>query len=372
MNKLNKPRIEEIETLRGFAFLAVVMQHSIAHYFPLPGAGLADGVILGLILLLSKFAVPLFVFITGLVLFYNYDGEVRYSLFVRKRFKDIVLPYLPWAIWYAIVFQHLNLTDAGSISKLALLIVTGKASYHLWYIVMIVQFYLLFPLLQRVIRKWKPKGASIAAAAVVVLGVLYVLLMQQWGILYQWALRLDVPVLSSFFTKYLDRNALMFFFYFALGAAAGLYLEQWRTWMLRYRYWIIGIYGIMLCGMLFVVAAHFKLQPTITIRYDDLSLLRPQMAVLLTLSVMATYIFAMNFSRNAPGSLRKIITIAGAYSYTAYLAHAYVLRYTERAADFLFPDGSITLRTITAFLLCAAGALLLAFLLRKLSKRTGK
>ncbi len=372
MNKLNKPRIEEIEALRGFAFLAVVMQHSIAHYFPLPETRLADGVILGLLLLLSKFAVPLFVFITGLVLFYNYDGDVRYSVFIRKRFRDIVLPYLPWAIWYAIVFQHLNVLEAGSLSKLALLILTGKASYHLWYVVMIVQFYLLFPLLQRLVRKWKPTSVTKAAVVISLLGMLYVLLMQQWGVIYRMAAAHNIPVLSSYFTKYLDRNALMFFFYFALGAAAGLYLEFWRAWMMRFRYVIIGVYGIMLCAMLFVVVAHFKIHPTVAIRYDDLSLLRPQMAVLLTVSLMAVYIFAMNFTKHAPASLINMITIAGSYSYMAYLAHAYVLRYTERAADFIFPGGSITLRTITAFILCAVGALLLAYLLRKTAKRLWK
>lgn len=372
MNKLIKPRIEEIEALRGFAFLAVVLQHSIAHYFPLPDTGLADGVILGLLLLLSKFAVPLFVFITGLVLFYNYDGDVQYGVFIRKRFKDIVLPYLPWAVWYAIVFQHLNVIEAGSLSKLALLILTGKASYHLWYIVMIIQFYLLFPLLQRLVRKWKPASEIKAAAVVFLLGVLYLLLMQQSGVIYRLAASLNIPVLSSYFMKYLDRNALMFFFYFAFGAAAGLYLEYWRTWMMRFQYVIMGVYGILLGAMLFVVVAHFKIHPTIAIRYDDLSLLRPQMAVLLTVSLMAVYIFAMNFTKHAPASLIKMITIAGSYSYTAYLAHAFVLRYTERAADSIFPGGSITLRTITAFILCAVGALLLAFLIRKIAIRLRK
>lgn len=129
----------------------------------------------------------MFVFITGLVLFYNYDGDVHYGVFVRKRFKDIVLPYLPWAVWYAIVFQHLNLTNAGSLSKLALMLVTGKASYHLWYIVMIVQFYLLFPLLQRIVRKSKPASVSIAWAVILLLGLLYMLLMQEWGVIYRMA-----------------------------------------------------------------------------------------------------------------------------------------------------------------------------------------
>ncbi|WP_235439864.1 hypothetical protein [Paenibacillus sp. DMB20] len=66
---MRKERIPEIERLRGLAFLAVVLQHSIAHYSVEEGMGLADGVGMAAMLLAVKFAVPAFIFITGLVLF---------------------------------------------------------------------------------------------------------------------------------------------------------------------------------------------------------------------------------------------------------------------------------------------------------------
>ncbi|BBH20696.1 membrane protein [Paenibacillus baekrokdamisoli] len=372
MNKLHKPRIEEIEILRGFAFLAVVLQHSIAHYFPLPNTRLEDGVILGLLLLLAKFAVPLFVFITGMVLFYNYDGDIRYGVFLRKRFKDIVLPYLPWVLLYAIAFQHLNLFAPDSLYRLGRMAVTGKASYHLWYIVMIVQFYLLFPLLQRAVKKWKPQSASKAALLILALGLLYLLLMDKAGILYRGSIQLHQPFWTAFFNSYLDRNAIMYFFYFALGAAAGLYLDYWRSWLIRYRYILAAAYAALVIVMLFIVVAHFKLYPTMSIRYDDLSLLRPIMAVFLTFSIFAMYLFAMSFNQTAPAPLRKLIIIAGSYSYTAYLAHAYVLRYSSQAADLILPEGSITLRTLIAFIFCATGAILTAYLIRRIAKQFAK
>ncbi|MBW7459621.1 acyltransferase, partial [Paenibacillus sepulcri] len=361
---MKKPRIDEIEMLRGMAFLAVVMQHALAHYFPMTDTRLEDGVILGLLLLLSKFAVPLFVFITGLVLFYNYDGDIRYGAFIRKRFKDVILPYIPWAVLYAVTFQRLNLYEAGSLPKLGMMIFTGKASYHLWYIVMIAQFYLLFPLLQRMVRRWKPKSVRTAAIIVLALGLLYVWLMDQGGAVYRSADAWDIPFLSAFFTAYLDRNALMFFFYFALGAAAGLYLDHWRAWLIRCRHYLTALYALMVCWMLYVVVSHFKLYPDVIIRYDDLSLLRPEMAVFLTVSVLAVYAASISFMKNAPVWLRQMLTLAGIYSYIAYLAHAYMLRYTERAADWLLPGGSITLRTLTAFALSAVVSVALAYLLR--------
>src|SRR4051812_25941231 len=105
---MKKQKLDEIEALRAFAFLAVVLQHAIGHYAYGPESRLSDGVLLGVLLLLAKFAVPVFIFITGLVLFYNYSDGVQFGRFVRKRFKDILLPYMPWVILYSIINNGLT------------------------------------------------------------------------------------------------------------------------------------------------------------------------------------------------------------------------------------------------------------------------
>jgi peptidoglycan/LPS O-acetylase OafA/YrhL len=342
-----------------------VLQHAIAHYFPLPATGLGDGVLMGLLLILSKFAVPLFVFMTGMSLFYSYDDKVPYLTFMRKRLKDIALPYLPWALLYAIEFQHLQLLDSSSWQKLGLMLFTGKASYHLWYVVMVFQLYLIFPPLQRLVKGVRPRSfAATMGILAMMLGV-YLILMEQGGAIYRAAVSWDVPVLSAYFSKYLDRNALMYFFYFAMGAAAAFYVEQWRTWLMRLRYAILTAFAGMAIWLLYIVVAHFQLTPQLVIRYNDLGLLGPRMAVFLTLSVLAIYVAAMQWEQGAPGWLRKIIAWLGAYSYVAYLAHAYVLKYMERAADGMFGmDGSASARALVAFVLSAAGAALIAYLLR--------
>ncbi|WKL01241.1 acyltransferase [Paenibacillus amylolyticus] len=95
-----KERITEIESLRGIAFGAVVLQHSIAHYSLVPETRLEDGVLLAILLMLSKFAVPLFIFITGMVLFYNTGDKLHYGQFMRKRVNDVIVPYLIWSLIY--------------------------------------------------------------------------------------------------------------------------------------------------------------------------------------------------------------------------------------------------------------------------------
>ncbi|RCX19000.1 acyltransferase-like protein [Fontibacillus phaseoli] len=95
---MRKEKLAEIEILRGMAFLAVVLQHTIAGIFYQPGLSPLTLTVGTTVLGLIRFAVPLFVFITGVVLFYNYDAKINYVDFLRKRFKQVIIPYLSWTV----------------------------------------------------------------------------------------------------------------------------------------------------------------------------------------------------------------------------------------------------------------------------------
>lgn len=96
---MKKAKLEEIEILRGITFLTVVFQHIIAGIFYQPGLSPLTLNVATTFLGLIRFAVPLFVFITGVVLFYNYDAKVNYKDFLFKRFKHVVVPYLVWTVF---------------------------------------------------------------------------------------------------------------------------------------------------------------------------------------------------------------------------------------------------------------------------------
>ncbi|CAG7652305.1 acyltransferase [Paenibacillus allorhizosphaerae] len=366
---MRKSRIEEIEYLRAFAFLAVVLQHSIAHYAYLPETELADGVSLVIMLIASKFAVPLFIFITGLVLFYNYDGPFSYAGFLKKRFYDIVVPYLLWSVVYGLPLVVQKNGGLAAVIDMLRMFLTGKASYHLWYIVMILQFYLLFPLYRAAIGWLKqsictPKrtGISLLAAAVV-----YIYLMKLVGPIYVAAEQLHIPIVTPMFTEYEDRNALFFFFYFVLGAVAGLTVPYWREWLKRYDLALHIAFYAMSAYLGYRCVASFETSPKFAIHYDDLSLLRPVMAVFLILSVLVLYRSSMRMAESESRSYaRRLLTAVGQYSYGAYLAHALALTFATLAAGLVLPGVNVTIRTALAFALCASVSVLASFLLSKL------
>lgn len=360
-------RIEEIQYLRGVAFLAVVLQHSIAHYAYVPEVRLADGVMLAILLLISKFAVPLFIFITGLVLFYNYTQPISYGNFISKRFQDIIVPYLVWTLVYWWYYHGIQGDVWFEIKKVLLLAFTGKASYHLWYIVMIFQFYLVFPFLRPLFLAVKARLQSQRAVLglLAILGVAYLFVTGNVGSIGEAVAWLRIPVVSEWFTEYADRNAFFFLFYFLLGAVAGLGIEHWREWLLKWQGAINTVFSGVFLYFIYRVISHYQLEPEFKINFNDLFLLRPAMTVLLVSFLLFIYIWAMKYSVGAKGTTKRWLDRLGYYSYGAYLIHALMLDKSESITDWLLPGGNATVRTLVAFALCAALSVVLTMLLSK-------
>ncbi|WP_051620527.1 acyltransferase [Paenibacillus sp. UNC451MF] len=359
-------RIEEIQYLRGFAFLAVVLQHSIGHYAYLPETGLENGAVLALLLIAAKFAVPMFIFITGLVLFYNYRDKVPFVPFVRKRFKDIILPYIIWSTVYAIFFEETGTKIWIECKRILLDWFTGKASYHLWYVVMSIQLYLLFPVVQRgVLWVWNRSKPWMLRTGFVLLCLFYIYLTAEVGNIGSFFEGLHIPVITPLFTEYADRNALYFFIYFIMGAAVGLNFQLWKQWMMTTKWLWISLYLICCVVLFYKIMRSFQTSSGYVIQYNYTLLLQPFMALFLLLSVIAMSIAAVVLHEGTSTWLCQIFSYLGKHSYGAYLAHALMLTVGTDLTDRLLPGGNISVRTVAAFVICTLLSVLTAVVLSK-------
>ena len=98
---MQKHRLDEIDILRGLTFLAIALQHSLAGLIYAPDLDTASAWISAFLLILIRYAVPMFITITGLVLLYNHSqGELDYPQFLQKRLAQAFIPYLLWTIIY--------------------------------------------------------------------------------------------------------------------------------------------------------------------------------------------------------------------------------------------------------------------------------
>ncbi|MBA9086792.1 surface polysaccharide O-acyltransferase-like enzyme [Fontibacillus solani] len=355
---MRKAKLEEVEILRGIAFLAVVMQHTIAGIFYQPGLSpMALNVgttLLGLI----RFAVPLFVFITGVVLFYNYDAKVNYKDFLRKRFKQVIIPYLAWTVFYYVWVGFLSGVEATStwnqLADVIQLAFTGKASYHLWFMVMIIPFYVLFPLCKLLISKNRKWPINLAVAATI-----FVINMLLVYALSKGMITSDNPNLGFIF-NYLDRNFLFWIFYFMLGGLVGLYYDCWKTFV--HKTWVLSLL-LLGISMYYICVKIFRINEGVTdnpylFSANVTAPLKPFMMVTILLLLVLVFYLAEKIAANRSRPANLLRTF-GKYSFGAYLIHAFALNIVNNLVLSYLGVLGVFAQTIISFVLCSLLSLIL-------------
>ena len=132
--------------MRVIAILAVVLIHTTTRTLEATHYNLATYSLTLFFNQISRFAVPLFFLISGFVLELSSGRDVNYLEFLKKRFTKIVIPYVFWSlIYYFLVYNqnHDNLIHV---------ILTGNASYQLYFIPTLCIFYIIFPLLHKIYK----------------------------------------------------------------------------------------------------------------------------------------------------------------------------------------------------------------------------
>ena len=130
-------------------------------------------------------------------------------------------------------------------------ILTGNASYQLYYILLTLQFYIILPLFLLFLKRVAQHPWKVLIVSFV---IQVVLLYADYHLLQRGTL-----ATSGFwqvFAQYQNRFVLIYQFYFVLGGFTALYFQQVRSYLLRYGWMIV-------CGLLTAIAAlwlHFVLQ----------------------------------------------------------------------------------------------------------------
>jgi peptidoglycan/LPS O-acetylase OafA/YrhL len=202
---------DEVNILRAFAILAVISIHVSDHFKIMSGITLLSSVYMA-IDTFCHFAVPLFICISGFVLYNKYSGRIDIKNFYQKRLKSVVPQYLIFSIFY------LGVTYVGSrvlghsfnldIPHILYWFATGGSYYHLWFFVLIIQFYLLYPVIVWIYDYCQSKDRTLALlAAAFLIGVIY----HSYPLPEVHLLGIATPILGIM-TKFVG-----YLFYFILG-----------------------------------------------------------------------------------------------------------------------------------------------------------
>lgn len=148
-----KQRLKQITYLRAFAALSIVLIHATSG-FVLQGT---SGFVLNQF---ARFGSPVFVMISGFILYHieMIKPSSSYAHFLKHRFSKIAIPYLAWTLIY--MFYRIeelykgtdSLTVSIFINKYIYNALTGFGYVHLYFVIIMLQLYILFPLLRKLVE----------------------------------------------------------------------------------------------------------------------------------------------------------------------------------------------------------------------------
>jgi probable poly-beta-1,6-N-acetyl-D-glucosamine export protein len=168
----------------------------------------------------SKVGTTTFIFLSSFVLFYNYYHRPfkgrDLARFFKNRLMYILVPYLLFSVlFFTVAWYH----RGGEPDLAAMLesfwpkLATGKSYTHLYFIFINIQFYLLFPLVLMLLKRFR----GFAAVCVLV------------GIVLQWVFYMG----NDAWWDVTNRNSwsLSFLSYYFLGAWIGIYYDRVKDWL---------------------------------------------------------------------------------------------------------------------------------------------
>lgn len=174
---------------------------------------------------LAEFAIPAFLFVSGFFIAFaarTEQGELKWE-FILSRIKRLILPFLLWSVIIAVLLQRLPPTFR-------------QVMTIYYYVPLIIQYYLLSPLLIPLARK-NPQ-LFLLGAAVIQLGLESLRLFALLGI--------NFPGMHFL----IEATPIYFFpgriFYFSIGLVGGMHLESFGHWLTRARWMLLMISGSLL------------------------------------------------------------------------------------------------------------------------------
>ncbi len=165
-------RILELDILRGISIIGVILIHIIGLSFHFWQEGSAVWKVFMSLDQFFRFSVPLFVFISGYTLYSKYSSNFKIWKFYSRRITRV----LPWYFfWSLIIYIYINFTVLPGFINYPTwkLILLGKVDYHLYFVSMIFQLYLLFPVILWLYKIFKSNFIIILFALEAILYIIF-------------------------------------------------------------------------------------------------------------------------------------------------------------------------------------------------------
>jgi len=267
-----------------------------------------------------KYGTPTFIFLSSFVLFYNYYtrplDKKLVTNFYKKRFVYILLPYFLFSIMYYVYLHYLHYQGRPFNESLITFIeklFTGKAYTHLYFVFINMQFYLIFPLVLWLLKKYPS----------VVKWSIPIGLLIQWAFIVSNKYGFQVPNKGSW--------AFSYFSYFMLGAFMGVYFPQIKQWFVisRANATKVRVISWILLWVVWITAglAHVYIYYLLRLKIATYNTLWYELFWNVHTYACALVIIQIAYLlyRKGPALIVKPLNRLGALSFGIYLIHPFFL-----------------------------------------------
>ena len=298
--------------------LGVVGIHVGSQYLANPSPNTA---LVALFEIVTRFAVPIFFFVSAFGLFYHLDvkAPLDYAAFLRRRAQTVLVPYLVWSVFYilhyTVLFRDTMLLHLRAIAKYLFF---GFGSYQLYFMVILLWFYLLMPLWIWMVRRMTPKRLGVLLAAQIAF--------DYWSSFLVNPAAIANPYLQALVVNRLNYWVMHYVFIFVLGGWLAVHYGKFLEFIKRRRASISTFFFASLASMLgyyyyLLLVRGFDAIGAINTAHQLCPL-----GVIYTLAA-SIFLFALFTPDVTSATLRRTLSFLGRHSYFVYLAHPLAITY---------------------------------------------
>jgi surface polysaccharide O-acyltransferase-like enzyme len=315
-------RIYAIDFARVVVISNVVAVHVLAQ--------LQTTVAVGAIGMMMHVNRELFLMISGLVLSFSYGlrPQVNWRAFFRRRYMLILVPFVTWTVIYSLTSAEFGRHLGKDLVLVGGFLVTGRASYHLYFMLILLQLYLVFPLLRRFMNATRGRHLRMLAIAGIWQLVFSAIVQRSWGQFGPLGWWLGNP----------DPWIFSYIFYILAGAAAAWHLPELITFVqVNFRRVMFSAGLVALLGL----GVYFAQLPFMPI--DSASTTFQPMIVIESVAFGLAILALGSKWEYAGMPLRRGVLYGSVASFGLFLAHPLVIWELQHVLGFPLPPAILQL-----------------------------